>query len=195
MKIKLNPKEVLRYAGGGQLAPDPVWAERVEEAIEKAGELIMPRFCYRFFSIERKASGIQVLGTTLLLTGKALKKHLEDAESLVLIAATAGYELERLILKTSKTDLTRSLLLDACGTAAVEEICDQAEEEIRASLPVGSVLTSRFSPGYGDLPLCVQPDFLNVLDAQRRIGLQVTESLILTPRKSVTAVMGVCKKK
>ena len=51
-------------------------------------------------------------------------------------------------------------------------------------------LTDRFSPGYGDLPISLQDSFLRLVDAQKQIGLTVTTTHILTPRKSVTAIIG-----
>ena len=55
--------------------------------------------------------------------------------------------------------------------------------------------TWRFSPGYGDLPIEIQGEFLQVLDAPKRIGLYATANNILTPRKSVTAVIGLSENK
>ena len=54
----------------------------------------------------------------------------------------------------------------------------------------GLSLTSRFSPGYGDMPLSQQRLFVTLLDTPRKIGLTTTPAFILTPRKSVTAVLG-----
>ena len=51
--------------------------------------------------------------------------------------------------------------------------------------------TFRFSPGYADFPLEVQPKLLEILDAPRRIGLTVSPSLLLIPTKSVTCILGV----
>ena len=85
--------------------------------------------------------------------------------------------------------MARAALLDACGSAWVEAGCDGAEREIAARFP-GLYLTDRFSPGYGDLPLALQRDICGVLDAPRRLGVQVGDSLLLNPAKSVTAVIG-----
>ena len=60
----------------------------------------------------------------------------------------------------------------------------------RRSPPAALHRTDRFSPGYGDLPLDLQPALCAALDAQRRLGLTVTDSLLLNPVKSVTAVIG-----
>ena len=97
--------------------------------------------------------------------------------------------MDALLRRTQLADLSRCLVLESCATAAIEEVCDRAEGLIAAEFP-GKSLTSRFSPGYGDLPVTVQGEFLALLDAPRRIGLCATGSSILTPRKSVTAVLG-----
>ena len=86
--------------------------------------------------------------------------------------------------------MARALLTDACGNAWVEAGCDAAEQEIAARLP-GAFLTDRFSPGYGDLPLELQTGLCAALDVQRTLGVCVTDSLLMNPCKSVTAVIGV----
>ena len=58
----------------------------------------------------------------------------------------------------------------------------------------GGSYTWRYSPGYGDYPIECQGAFLSALNAGRLIGLTVTESNILLPRKSVTAVIGISEK-
>ena len=54
----------------------------------------------------------------------------------------------------------------------------------------GLKLRPRFSPGYGDFSIAHQRDITRELDTARRLGLTVTESLMLAPMKSVTAVIG-----
>ena len=83
--------------------------------------------------------------------------------------------------------------LDACGSAWVEAGCDGAEDEISARFP-DLHRTDRFSPGYGDLPLALQRDICTVLDASRRLGVQVTDSFLMNPSKSVTAVVGLSER-
>ena len=48
----------------------------------------------------------------------------------------------------------------------------------------------RFSPGYGDFPLEAQKDIFRTLDCSRKIGLTLNESLLMSPSKSVTAIVG-----
>ena len=49
----------------------------------------------------------------------------------------------------------------------------------------------RFSPGYGDALLSASADLIALLDATRRIGLAMTRSYMMTPIKSVTALIGI----
>jgi len=65
------------------------------------------------------------------------------------------------------------------------------EGEIRQELASGEGLVSRFSPGYGDLPLDYQRTLLSVLDTSRKIGVSLTDSLLMVPSKSVSAIVGV----
>jgi cobalamin-dependent methionine synthase I len=81
--------------------------------------------------------------------------------------------------------------MDALASAAIEALCDGIQAELAAELPEGYYLTGRFSCGYGDLPLEIQPEILAVLNTQKTIGLFCNQNNILLPRKSVTAVMGV----
>ena len=95
----------------------------------------------------------------------------------------------RSIRRAQVDDMAKALWLDAAASAAIEEVCDEAQRQI--ALELECALTARFSCGYGDLPLVIQPQFLSLLDAGRKIGLSASTSGMLTPIKSVTAVIGI----
>src|SRR5690606_5562443 len=93
-------------------------------------------------------------------------------------------------------NMTKSLILDACATAAIESFCDEVEGAIKeVAISQGYNITSRYSPGYGDFSIEIQPHILRTLNSLVQIGVTVTVSLILIPRKSVTAIIGLCKNK
>ena len=80
----------------------------------------------------------------------------------------------------------------AIGSALAEQAAEAAEAELRQwAARQGKYLTGRYSPGYGDWPLAVQPLLAAALDTARRAGLCVTENNLMTPRKSITAILGV----
>ena len=74
------------------------------------------------------------------------------------------------------------------GLDAIEREMDALEAEARASLSEGETLMPRRSPGYGEMPLSLSREIIDKLEATRRIGVAVTESDLLVPSKSVTAI-------
>ena len=125
----------------------------------------------------------------LLLPGEDLKAHLAGCGRAAVFCATLGAETDAIIRRTERLDMAKALTLDCCASAAVEAVCDRIEEELQGKFP-GCSFPFRYSPGYGDLPLEVQGPLLDLLDAPRRVGLCAASSHLLTPRKSVTAILG-----
>ena len=110
------------------------------------------------------------------------------AAAAAILVCTMGAAFERM-QRMKRSDALTALMLDACGSVLVEEGCDQAASALARKHP-HAFLTDRFSPGYGDLPLTLQPALLASADAFRRLGVQATESCMLIPQKTVTAIIG-----
>ena len=191
--MKLNLSEPLRYLGvKGE--PDPALLAQLSAAADKLTRRIIPRWVWRAFPLAAgpegpmlKGDGPSALG--LVLPGAMAERMLADCTQAVLLACTLGAEFEALLRAEQARGMARAALLDACGSAWVEAGCDGAEGEIAARFP-DLYPTDRFSPGYGDLPLELQRDLCAALDAPRRLGVQVTDSFLLNPSKTVTAVIG-----
>ena len=186
--MELNIKEALRYLGAGTDAP-PELRRQTADAAGKLTAALRPRYVYRVFPLVREADAYRLAGTDVVLAGRSARTMLDQCGQAALLACTLGAGFDAMLRTEQARDMARAVILDACGSAWVEAGCDAAERELAGRLP-GRFLTDRFSPGYGDLPLTLQPALCAVLDAQRRIGVHVTESLLLTPSKSVTAVIG-----
>ena len=118
-----------------------------------------------------------------------LRKHLEGCTEIVLFACTAGGEMDRRINREKVISPVRGLLMSAIGSQQVEGACDRLCEMLAKEYP-DRQLVSRYSPGYGDLPLELQREIIRALDCGRTIGVTLTESLLMQPSKSVTAVIG-----
>ena len=110
----------------------------------------------------------------------------------VLFGATVGLELDRLIARHSRLQPVKALTFQAIGAERVEALCDAFCADIRRQVQEQGCCTKmRFSPGYGDVPLTLQRDIFRVLDCARQIGLTLNGSLLMTPSKSVTAIVGI----
>ena len=87
--------------------------------------------------------------------------------------------------------MTKSVILDSCATEFIEKVCDKAEGEIIELAKSKNYKTNfRYGPGYGDLPIDIQGEIIRILNANKAIGLTTTDTSILIPRKSVTAIIG-----
>ena len=184
-----NRNEVLLYLGWRGTEIDEDVSVAINNAIEITMNKIHPRFIWKEFSIDK--SSWTLVDTDFELKGNDIKALLSDCDSVILMCATLGAEMDLEITKAKPRSLTNSIILDSCGSAAIETVCDEATKIISNDGFVNKHFTDRFSPGYGDFPIECQKDFIKILDTSRQIGLTLTESLIMIPRKSVTAIIGV----
>ena len=121
-----------------------------------------------------------------------LRKTIEGCRYAVLFAATIGSGVDRLIRRYEKADPQLGLLMQGLGAERVESLCDLFNAEVdAASDSIGTATRRRYSPGYGDLPIEAQREFLPLLDAERRLGITLSQSCLMAPSKSVTAIIGI----
>lgn len=182
-----NVDEALRYLGAAQ--PDPELRRQAENLADDLAAALQPRHVWTVCPLTQAGGCFRLEGTAVELSGATARRMLKGCGQAVLLACTLGARFDAMLRAAQARDMARAVLLDALGSAFVEAGCGAAEEEIAARFP-GLYRTDRFSPGYGDLPLSVQPALCAALDGGRRLGLTVTDSLLLNPMKSVTAILG-----
>ena len=172
--------EALRYLGYRGNPPDGATAALLDKGYDELKRSAEPRN----ITMITEKSDIEHL-----LIGNDIQRHLAKSDRVIIFAATLGSAADRLIRTAEITNMAYALILDALASAMVEEVCNNVESTLRDT--VGGFFTWRYSPGYGDYPLDVQSNIIRLLNADKRIGLTVTNSDILIPRKSVTALIGV----
>ena len=124
--------------------------------------------------------------------GTWMRTRLKGAE-VVVLCGTIGAEFDAWQRRLSVTSAADALLSQQIGLAAVEKVMDELESKAKAEVEVeGRKLLPRKSPGYGDLPIELSRTILNELDAPRKIGVSITDSNLLVPSKSVTAICEIC---
>jgi len=191
--IRVNMSEAYRYRGC-RGTPQGDLLKDLEAAAKLVESSVLSREVLRICDIERTGA-LTLKETGLVLEGKAVAALLHDSEKCAIFCATLGSDIEALIRKWQLKDLAFAAMLDACANSAIENVCDDIEAELREAYAAqGLYLTDRFSPGYGDLPITLQSAFCTALDTTRRIGVTVSESSIMIPRKSVSALIGISSK-
>lgn len=183
----IDVSEALRYLGAAKADGETVQA--VEQAAAELEARLAPKFVYKIFTVEQTENGAYLPETGLLLPGRLAQNMLQACNRAVLLCCTLGAEFDRMLRMAQARDMAKAAILNACGSAYVEAGCEEAEKEIAVRYP-GMYLSDRFSPGYDDLPLSVQPGFLSAVDAGKRLGVVVTDTCLMLPAKSVTAIIG-----
>ena len=184
---EVDLREMLRYAACR--APDEQVTALAASAAEEGCRVLRPALCWRETPLTVTAHRVD-LGFTAFDSQK-LAAVLTGCDRAVIFAATMGLELDRLIARHGRLSPARGLMLQALGAERIEALCDSFCDFLAAEYaPCGLVPRQRFSPGYGDLPLQNQRAFFDALQCHKEIGLYLNESLLMSPTKSVTAIVG-----
>ena len=144
-----------------------------------------PAYVATRVGVIRNGDAIQIGNTKT--ESKALAKFFEGASDYIALVATLGIGVDRLILKTSKLSASEAFVIDAMADALVESLCDFAEAELCKDITA----SGRFSPGYADLELSVGYELLSLCSAEKMLGIKVSESGLMIPKKSVNALIAV----
>lgn len=184
---EFNKKEILRYSGCKK--ENPEINNLLESCLSECRDTFIYNVCFREFEISIYDDFLD-LGFAKVSSAD-LRKNLGGCSKIVLFAATIGIATDRLIMRYSRSSPAKALIFQAIGAERIEALCDLFNKDIsRKYSECGMYSRPRFSPGYGDLSLDIQKDIFRVLDCQRKIGLTLNESLLMSPTKSVTAIIG-----
>lgn len=191
---EIDYKEIYRYLGVlGRDSENDIKAT-VESCIDELSGKLVYKVCFCSFEIFRNGNDID-LGV-MKTNSKSLSKNLEGCDSAIIFGATIGIEIDRLISRYSSISPSKALVFQAIGAERIESLCNLFCDDIKGELlKKNKTIRPRFSPGYGDLPLALQRDLFSVLDCPRKIGLTLNESMLMSPTKSVTAIIGIADRK
>jgi len=166
-------------------------ARAIKKAIERAYTLIQGKGCYKTFKVlEVRDDRVVTDVSDTLLTGSGMVKLLRGCDYATLLATTIGSRLEERIEKLKHDHTADAYFLDVVGGWMADYMAEKVDAMIQSEiLRNGYARTMRYSPGYGDWDLTVQSELLRLVEAGS-IGVNCTETSILQPRKSVTAVIG-----
>lgn len=178
-----NKKEILRYMGCRDTSE--TLEALITSCISECADVFRYGVCYAETPVRTHGDNIEFGGIGTV--SHSLAKNLSGCNGAVIFGATVGLDIDRLIAKYGRISPSRAVALQALGAERVETLCDCFCQKLEHRF---GRLRPRFSPGYGDLPLSFQKDIFLLLDCPRRIGLTLNDSLLMSPSKSVTAIVG-----
>ncbi len=178
-----DKREILRYAAAGN---DVEISALLDDCIDKSWGVL--NYNVAFCELEFAISGNKCDFCEFCVSSASLAKNLSEARRVFLFVASVGHGIDRLISKYSRTSPLSALLFDAIGTERVEALADSFVAWLEKENSAKAL--SRFSAGYGDLPLTLQKDIFELLKPERQMGVFLSDGFIMSPSKSVTAFVG-----
>ena len=180
-KLSVDEKELKRRLSVSGDFDVSVFKTAVEKVIAESA----PKACFVKVPVLTDEKGVEFpFGR---VESKDIAKNLCGCSEAFVFAVTLGHGTERLLSKMSRLSAADFFVYDAVGSALAESVCDEAEKMIKKN----SKCRPRFSPGYGDFPLSVQRDVLSLVNAERLVGITLTDTNLMLPQKSITAILGI----
>lgn len=164
----------------------------IDEAYREAIKLIEPKGAYEIFACRVKKEFVELENIKKhKIESKKLSRHLEGCTEAIVFVVTIGPGVEIAVKEFfKKGELTRARVLDAVGSTLTEGLAEEAEDFLRSEAKKeGFEQGRRYSPGYGDWSLSGQKLILDVLEGAK-LGIELTSSFMMMPRKSITAIVG-----
>jgi len=183
--LDIDMKDVKRYLGAKEL--DPAIKKIMDECIGCVYSVAAPKAVYAKVNIKVGRESVDF--GFVKVKSQNLAAHLAGCNEAFVIATTLGIGIDRTIEKYIRILQTKAAVCNAISSALIESFCDN----INKFLITKKESVSRFSPGYGDFDISYQKPILEFLDANRKIGVTLTDSFMMVPSKSVTAIIGLKK--
>ena len=193
----VNMREIYRYMGYQGNVPDADVRALTDEVLGELLQAIEPKSIYKRFECAAEDGIVRLYdmeskSLSITASSRNLADNLAGCRQAVVMAATLGIGADKLLGRYELVNMAKASIAQACGAECIEAYCNLIQEEIKSNWAdkEGLYLRPRFSAGYGDLALETQKDIFSALECTKRIGLTLTQSLLMYPTKSVTAFIG-----
>ncbi len=184
MEIKYDLSLVKRYLGMDE-NPNEI-DQDIEELYQKLLPLVKPRYYYQVFDFKKNPVTIK----NRVFNSNDIDKLLESSEKVIILAVTLGVTIEQQLRKYSISNKLYSVISDALLSSMVEDYQESVIDEIKQDYP-SKHFTDAFAPGYGDMDIKYQRDIFDLLQLEKRVGINLTDTMLMIPRKSITCIIGI----
>ena len=183
-QLLITPADVFVQMGYHGLLPDKVTQQETSIIIEEVRQWLCPQFCYQ---VVKEQPSFDM--------GKIILRQLRGSEAYALFVCTSGIEYEEYQQRLkAQGDMVRVFIADALGSVIAEKCADQMEATLQENInKLGWHHTNRFSPGYCGWHVS-QQQLLFPLFEGHTCGVQLTDSSLMVPIKSVSGIIGIGKK-
>ncbi len=189
----VDRQEIYRYLGYRGIQKDSSVDLLISSCLEEVFKVSDMRHFYKRFSLELKENNFVKI-ESLEFQSKSLSKNFNGCHEVLLFAASLGMEVDRVLARYTKINLVRAAVFQSTAAATIEAYCNHCQNQIEDEMKKENLfLRPRFSPGYGDVNLEIQKDFLSMIDSAKTVGIILGQGGIMIPEKSISAFMALSK--
>jgi hypothetical protein len=193
--LSLKTGAVLRRQGlGGKAKVRPEIKKMILGLLAsiESGHLLETAVAYEYYPVTGMTSDQISLEGGKAVHGPFLPALFPEAKELMVLIGTIGPRLEKQASNYTKSgQALRGMLLDGIGSAAIDTLIPESLKPIAAEVASrGYEISSPVNPGMPGFPMTEQWNLMELSQAHK-IGVSLTQSGILIPRKSVSMVVGI----
>ena len=197
-ELQIGEKELARRLGVGSGTDAEALEALTASCRERLMKVLECRYAWIRLPLDLSAEGVCQIGP-IRVESRDLYKNLKGCREAVLMGVTLGIGVDRLLMRLDRISRAEHFITDAAASAAAEALCNETDQRIRETLEEearsegekGLRFHPRYSPGYGDCSIRVQEPLLQQLRSQTTLGITLNEACLMTPVKSITAIMGI----
>lgn len=164
----------------------------IDSQIEEAQRLIKPSYSCTIRKVLDAESPRTFIEGPVIFTSNIITGILSRCHEAAIFVATVGAGLEERVSQLmNKGEMLKAVVLDAVGSAAIEKVACELEENVRRkALAGGAEISRRYSPGYCDWDIKQQKLLFDTLDGDSA-GVELTKDCLMTPQKSISGIIGI----
>jgi len=144
-------------------------------------------------NLDVKAGKIHIENQELNI-GRQICGYIKESTHAACFLCTAGEDFTRMTNALNEQgDIMEAYILDAIGSLTVENAMDKIQEILRQSLLSEQLkISNRYSPGYCNWSLSDQKNLFELI-GENSTGITLSDSCLMTPRKSISGIIGIGK--
>ena len=185
MDLNVTVNDVKKYLKAKEL--DPAITKILDECGRIVFSEVTPKAVYSKIPIKITKETVDF--GFMKVWSQSLSDHMRGCNEAFVVAATLGVSVDRLVERYIRIFQAKALVCDAIGSALIEAFCDKLDKLLISKKET----VTRFSPGYGDFDISYQKNIIEFLEADKKVGITLTDSMMMVPSKSVTAIIGLKK--
>ncbi|MCQ2532704.1 MAG: hypothetical protein MJ093_08385 [Saccharofermentans sp.] len=159
----------------------------LRSAMNDMKRVARPQFVVRYLALKEDTSGHLFVDAPINISFDSLQKlfRSKESDSLCILVSTLGPAVDKRTSQLAERDAGKMVLFDACANAYIEEVTNDYQKKLN----LGGE-TFRFAPGYGDVPLAIQREIFEYMPEISKIGIELDDSNLMHPFKSMTGFIG-----